>query len=149
MPAAEKGPDPGEPTRLEESAVDEPLLPPRRLHLLRIFGWQSAIAAALMAASASVGRGSPGGIAAGAVVLAASLVLQAWATRAALGRKRRPALAFSLFSLKLALLMGVAAYGLTRAAVPPMSFAAGATTLLVAIVIDTCYDDATSSRARG
>jgi hypothetical protein len=30
-----------------------------------------------------------------------------------------------------------------------MSFAAGATTLLVAIVIDTCYEDAMSRRARG
>lgn len=127
----------------------EPLAPPRRLHLVRIFGWQSAIAACLMAASVASGRGSPGGIAAGSAVLAASLVLQAWATQAALGRRRRPAVAFSLFSLKLAMLMGVAAYGLYRAAIPPMSFAAGATTLLVAIVIDTCYEDATSSRARG
>ena len=149
MSAAEESPDPGPSPELVESAFEEPLSPPRRLHLLRIFGWQSALAACLMAASASVGRGSPGGIAAGAAVLAASLVLQAWATRAALGRQRRPAVALSLFSLKLALLMGVAAYGLTCAAVPPMSFAAGATTLLVAIVIDTCYDDATSSRARG
>jgi len=127
----------------------EPDRPPRRLHLLRIFGWQAALAACLMAGAAFSGRGSPGGIASGAAVLAASLVLQAWATRAALGRQRRPLLAFSLFSVKLALLMGVAAYGLSRAGLPPMSFAAGATTLLVAIVIDTCYEDATSSRGRG
>ncbi|MFM7142567.1 MAG: hypothetical protein ACKOCT_14385 [Alphaproteobacteria bacterium] len=147
---------PGEPPETLDGALDpgpeggaEPLSPPRPLHLLRIFGWQSAVAACLMSASASARRGSPLGIAAGACVLSASLLLQAWAIRAALGRQRRPALAVSLFSLKLALLMGVTAYGLYRAGIPPMSFAAGATTLLVAIVIDTCYEDATSSRARG
>lgn len=139
---------PGEPFG-SGPAEGEPLAPPRPLHLLRIFAWQSVLVAGLAGASASAGRGSPWGIAAGAAVLAASLVLQAWATRAALGRKRRPVVALALFSLKLALLMGVAAYGLRRAGLPPMSFAAGATTLLVAIVIDTCYGDATAGRDRG
>ena len=142
---------PGEPVPeadLDLGGEDGPASPPRPLHLLRIFGWQAALVAGLVATSTIAGRGSPGGIAAGAAVLAASLVLQAWATRAALGRVRRPLVALSLFSVKLALLMGVAAFGLSRAGLPPMSFAAGATTLLVAIVIDTCYGDATSDRIR-
>ena len=137
----------------EPAAADpsdgEPDRPPRPLHLLRIFGWQAILVACMAAGSAAAGRGSPGGLVAGAAVLAGSLVLQAWATQAALGRRRRPLLALSLFSTKLAMLMGVAAYGLHRAGLPPMSFAAGATTLLVAIVIDTCYEDATSGRDRG
>lgn len=128
---------------------EEPPRPARRLRLDRIFAWQSGLVLFLMAISSAVRWGSPAGIASGAGVMGLSILLQAWATRAALGRHRRPALAMGLFTLKLGLLIAVAALGLGRVGLPPMSFAAGATTLLVAIVIDTCYEDAMSRRARG
>jgi hypothetical protein len=83
----------------------------------------------------------------GAGLLAASLGLQAWATRVALGG-RRPALAVGLFTLKLALLVGVAWLGLSSRRIPPMSFAAGATTLLLAIVVEACYGDWSARRGR-
>ena len=48
----------------------------------------------------------------------------------------------------LLLLLAVAAVGLGTTLLAPMSFAAGASTLLLAIVIDACYGGGSASGAR-
>lgn len=101
----------------------------------------------MAALSLATGLGSPAGLVAGAGLFAASFVLQALATRFALSADRRPALAVGLFTAKLALLVGLAAWCLAGPGLEPMSFAAGATTLLLAIVLDACYPER-SSRGR-
>jgi hypothetical protein len=113
----------------------------------RLLAWQAITAGGLVVGAAATGIGSPRGIAFGAAFLATSFVLQLWATSAALGRSRRPGLAVLLFSLKLGLLLLLATAGLAVLEIPPMSFAVGATTLLVAIVVETCYT--TRSARRG
>lgn len=121
--------------------------PARPLALGRLLCLQGLLVAGASGVSAALGAGSPAAIAAGALVFAASFVLQAQATRFALSARRRPALAMGLFGAKLLLLLGLATWGLARAGLEPMSFAVGATTLLLAIVIDTCYPDGSSRRS--
>jgi hypothetical protein len=111
-----------------------------RISTPRLLGWQLAIAALLALGAALSGRGSVGGILLGAALLAASLLLQTWATRAAFGGSSG-SLAVAIFTLKLGLLVGVGALALRMTGVGAMSFAAGATTLLLAIVVETCYAD--------
>lgn len=125
--------------------VDDPPRPARPLGLPRLLAIQAGFVAAMAGFSLASGLGSPTGILAGAGVFASSFVLQALATRFALSANRRPALAVGLFTAKLALLVGLAAWCLAGPGLDPMSFAAGATTLLLAIVLDACYP-ARSSR---
>lgn len=115
----------------------------------RLLGWQVAIAAAVAAVAAATGIGSPAGIAFGAALVAASLLLQIWATRTAFRGTGNPGIAVAILTLKLGLLLGAAALGLAVTGLPPMSFAAGATTLLLAIVVETCYADWSSRRSSG
>jgi len=119
----------------------------RRTSTARLLGWQAAIAMGFAIATALSGRGSAAGILFGAGLLGGSLLLQTWATSAAFGRPGRPSVAVAIFTLKLGLLVGVAAFGLGVTRVPPMSFAVGATTLLLAIVVETCYADRSARRA--
>jgi len=121
----------------------------RPLRVARLFAWQAAIAAGLAAGAAGTGRGSAAGIVLGAGLFAASFALQAWATRAALGSSARPVWAVAIFTLKLGFLVAVGAWVLSTAAIPPLSFAAGATTLLLAIVAETCYRDWSARRRVG
>jgi hypothetical protein len=108
------------------------------LRIGRIVVVQAAGTAALVGGSLATGRGSPGSILAGAALLLASLLLTHFALGVAL-RRRRPGVAVGLFLAKLGLLLAVAAVGLGTSAIAPMSLAAGASTLLLAIVADACY----------
>ena len=60
----------------------------------------------------------------------------------------RSGLAVGLFVLKLSLLLAVATIGLRTTLLAPMSFAVGATTLLLAIVLDTCYGNRPATRPK-
>lgn len=106
---------------------------------VRILLRQALLVIAAAVAAVGSGRGSPAGIALGAALLAGSFVLQSWAASAALGPRRRPALALALFTLKLGLLLVLVFFGFRSGLVAPLSFAVGATTLLLAIVVETCY----------
>lgn len=120
--------------------------PAPRLRAAAIGVWQAVATAILVAASLATGRGSPWGIVAGAALLYTSLLLQHLAVGLVLRGGARSGLAVGLFLLKLALLIGVAAIGLRTTLLAPMSFAAGASTLLLAIVLDTCYGTRSASR---
>ena len=119
--------------------------PVPRLHAARIGLWQAAATLVLVGLSFVSGRGSPAGIVGGAVLLYTSLLLQHLAIGIALRPGRRRALAVGLFLLKLTILLVVAIVGLRTTLLAPMSFAAGASTLLLAIVIDTCYGTRSTS----
>ncbi|MEW6269082.1 MAG: hypothetical protein AB1689_07250 [Thermodesulfobacteriota bacterium] len=110
-----------------------------RLRAGRIALWQASATAALAAASLVSRRGSPASILLGACVLYGSLLLQHLAVGFALRARPRPELAVGLFLLKLSLLLALVAIGLGTSVVAPMSFAVGASTLLLAIVLDACY----------
>src|SRR5689334_98871 len=125
-----------------QSAADAPV---PRLRAARIGLWQAAATLALIAVALASGRGSPLGIAGGAALLYTSLLLQHLAIGFALRPGRRAGLAMGLFLLKLAVLLGVAVIGLKTTFLAPMSFAAGASTLLLAIVIDACYGSRSTS----
>lgn len=115
---------------------DEP--PAASLNTVRLVSWQAGWTLLLVAASLVSGRGAPASILAGAALLAASFVLQARALRVALARQR-PAVAVALLLAKVALLLGIAVLGLSTALLEPMSFAVGASTVLLAIFAETCY----------
>lgn len=122
--------------------------PAPRLRAGPIGLWQAAFAGALVVATLVSGRGSPLGVVVGAVLLYLSLLLQSLAVGLVLGGGTRSGLAVALFVLKLGLLIAVAAIGLRTTLLAPMSFAAGATTLLLAIVADTCYGNRPAARPR-
>ena len=105
----------------------------------RVLAWQAGFLVTFVGLSMGTGRGDPKSIAAGGLVLSASFLLQGWAVTAALGRTRRPGVAAAGFSLKLLLVLGLVSIGLGSRRIAPMSFAAGATSLLLAILADTCY----------
>jgi len=94
-----------------------------------------------------LGRGSLASLAAGAVFMQASFLLQRFAVRAAFQPGRSPGLAIGLIQLKLILILGLLYVGLTTSLLGPASFAAGATTLPMAIVLDVCYFDWSRRRA--
>ncbi|HEY8516965.1 MAG TPA: hypothetical protein VIS07_15760 [Candidatus Binatia bacterium] len=110
-----------------------------RLRAGRIALWQAGATVLLVVASLASGRGSPVSIVFGAALLYASLRLQQLAVGFALRARPRPELAVGLFLLKLSLLIALVMVGLRTTMVAPMSFAAGASTLLLAIVLDACY----------
>lgn len=115
---------------------------------MRIGVLQAAVTVALVATVVTSGRGSVPGIVGGAGLMYASLLLQHLAVGFALRGGMRSGLAIGLFLLKLGLLLAVAAIGLKTTLLAPMSFAVGASTLLLAIVIDACYGSGSASRAR-
>jgi hypothetical protein len=125
-----------------QSVADSPA---PRLRAARIGLIQLTVTAALVILSLATGRGAPSGIIGGAALLYASLLLQSLAVSFALRPGGRPAIGLGLFVLKLGILLGIALVGLRTSLLAPMSFAAGATTLLLAIVIDTCYGNRSTS----
>ena len=124
---------------------DAPDAPAPRLRAGRIGLWQAAVTLVLVASSIVTGRGSPAGVVGGAVLLYSSLLLQHLAIGIALRPGRRQGLAVGLFLLKLSILLLVALVGLRTTLLAPMSLAAGVSTLLLAIVIDTCYGNRSTS----
>jgi hypothetical protein len=122
--------------------------PAPRLRAVRIGILQAVATATLVATVVITGRGSGTGIIGGAGLMYASLLLQHLAFGLAVRGGARSGLAIGLFLLKLTLLLGVAAIGLKTTLLSPMSFAAGASTLLLAIVVDACYGSGSASRAR-
>ncbi|MBY0275210.1 hypothetical protein K2Z84_07715 [Candidatus Binatia bacterium] len=124
------------------------LPPPARLRAGRIGLLQLAVTAALVAVVVASGRGAVSGVVGGAALMYASLLLQHLAVGLVLRGTARSGLAIALFLAKLTLLLGVAAIGLRTTLLAPMSFAAGASTLLLAIVIDACYGSGSASGAR-
>jgi len=128
-----------------QSVADAPV---PRLRAARIGLWQAAATIALVGLSVASGRGSPGGIIGGAALLYASLLLQHLAIGIALRPGRKRGLAVGMFMVKLSLLLLVAIVGLRTNLLAPMSFAAGASTLLLAIVIDACYGNRSASSPR-
>jgi hypothetical protein len=131
---------------LETDAREEPAAPRQELSLVRIAGWQLAQVALLSGMMALLGRGSIQSLAWGAAFLLASMWLTKMAAHAAFRRRTRPGLAVGFFLLKLIGMLGVAFVGLQGAMLGPMSFAAGATTLPMAIVIEACYGIARAGR---
>jgi hypothetical protein len=112
---------------------------PSGLRASQILGWQAALVALGALAAWLFARGSVPSLALGAVLMHASMRLTEMALRLSLRRERHPAFAGALFLAKLVLLLGVAVLGLATRWIAPMSLAAGAATLPVAIVLDTCY----------
>jgi hypothetical protein len=125
-----------------------PADPPLRLRAARIGVIQAIATVALVGLVVASGRGAVSGVVGGALIMYASLLLQHRAVEMVLRGGTRSGLAIGLFLLKLTLLLAVAAIGLKTTLLAPMSFAAGATTLLLAIVIDACYGTGSASRAR-
>lgn len=107
----------------------------------RMFLWQLVATLVLAVLAVALRRGSPLSIACGALFLSGSFLLQDLAFSAAFRRKRHPALAVGLLLLKLGAVLGLAALGLRSGLIEPLSFALGATTLLLAIVTETCYSE--------
>jgi hypothetical protein len=122
--------------------------PPPRLRAGRIGVLQAVVTATMVATVVIARRGSVAGVVGGAALMYASLLLQHLAFGLAMRGGARSGLAIGLFLLKLTLLLGVAAIGLKTTFLAPMSFAAGASTLLLAIVVDACYGSGSASRAR-
>jgi hypothetical protein len=91
-------------------------------------------------------RGSVPSLVAGAATLLGSLLLQRVAVSFALRPDRRTGAAVVLLLLKLGGLLLLAYVGFETAWLAPMSFAVGATTLPVAIVLDACYGQWSSRR---
>lgn len=129
----------------EQTAPDDP---PLRLRAARIGLFQAIATAAMVGLVVASGRGAVSGVVGGAVLMYASLLLQHRAVGMVLRGGTRSGLAIGLFLLKLVLLLAVAAIGLKTTLLAPMSFAAGALTLLLAIVIDACYGTGSAARAR-
>ena len=113
--------------------------PPARLRLREIATWQAAFLALGALALALAQRGSIPSLLLGGGTMFASLVLQRYAVAAALRRDGQPALAVFLTLLKLAGVLILLYVGFQTVLLGPVSFAAGATTLLMAIVLDVCY----------
>jgi hypothetical protein len=128
--------------------TDAPEAPPVPLPAARIGLWQAAATAVLVLAVILTGRGSVAGVVGGAVLMYASLLLQHLAFGMAVRGGARSGIAVGLFVLKLGVLLTVAAIGLRATWLAPMSFAAGASTLLLAIVLETCYPRRSASRPR-
>jgi hypothetical protein len=128
--------------------TDAPEEPANRLPIVRIAVWQAGAVAAMITVAVASGRGSPAGIVSGALLMFVSLLLQHLAFRLAVRGGARSGAAIGLFLVKLTLLLAVAAVGFQTTLLAPMSFAAGASTLLLAIVIDSCYPRRSTSRPR-
>lgn len=111
-----------------------------------IAGFQAVQVVAGTVLLTSLGRGSVPSLVAGALVMLTSMILQRFALRAALKRDRQPAVAILFLAMKLTLVLVLVYVGFQTVLLGPMSFAAGATTLPVAIVLDVCYHDWSSRR---
>ncbi len=118
---------------------DEPMVPGAPLRLRSILLWQTVAIGCGIGVQVYLDRGAPFSVFLGAFLMSGSLVLSRLAFRYATQKKKRPFLAMFFFFLKLALFLGLAIFGLSGQLLGAMSFAAGATTLPMAIVADACY----------
>lgn len=133
-----RGPD--EPAFAEDPvSLEEPTVPGAPLRLQSILLWQVFAILCGVGFQLAVARGAPLSLFLGAFLMTGSLVLSRQALSYATRTEKRPVLAMFFFFLKLALFLGLAIFGLSGQLLGPMSFAAGATTLPMAIVADTCY----------
>jgi len=114
---------------------------PRGLRASAILLWQAIVVGVGAIVSWSLGRGwaSAFGLVLGASLLHLSMRLTEMTLRLGLRRDRHPLFAGSLFVAKLLLLLGIGAIGLATDWIDPIALAAGAATLPMAIVLDTCY----------
>jgi hypothetical protein len=112
---------------------------PRGLRASALLFWQAILVGIEAVVSWRLGWGSASGLVLGAGLLHLSMRLTEMTLRLSLRRERHPLFAGSLFVAKLLLLLGIGAIGLATDWIDPISLAAGAATLPVAIVLDTCY----------
>jgi len=117
----------------------EPYVPGAPLRLGSILGWQTFAIVCGAGIQLSIARGAPLSLLMGALLMTGSLLLSRQAFHFATRNQKRPLLAMCFFFLKLALFLGLAIFGLSGQMLGAMSFAAGATTLPMAIVADACY----------
>ena len=95
-----------------------------------------------------IGRGSVPSLVAGGAAMLGSLILQRFTVSMALRQDRSSGLAIPFLLLKLGLVLALIYVGFQTTLLAPMSFAAGATSLPVAIVLDVCYLEWSSRRSR-
>ncbi len=119
--------------------ADEPNVPGAPLRLGSILFWQTGAVLCGTLLLWLVSRGAPLSLVLGAALMTGSLLLSRQAFLFATRNHKRPYLAMFFFFLKLSLFLAVAIFGLSGQLVGAMSFAAGATTLPLAIVADACY----------
>lgn len=119
-----------------------------RLRLGPIAGFQAAVLAVGTLVLWALGRGSIASLIAGGVAMLGSLVLQRFTVSMALRPDRPSGLAILFLLLKLSLVLAIIYIGFQTTLLAPMSFAAGATSLPVAIVLDVCYLEGSSRRSR-
>ncbi len=120
-------------------AADEPTRPGAPLRLSSILFWQAFAVVCGVAGLLFLDRGAPTSLVLGAALMTGSLMLSRQAFFFATRNQKRPYLSMLFFFLKLALFLGLAMFGLSGQLLGAMSFAAGATTLPMAIVADACY----------
>ena len=95
-----------------------------------------------------LGRGSIASLLAGGAAMLGSLILQRFTVSLALRQNRSSGLAGLFLLLKLGLVLALIYVGFQTTLLSPMSFAAGATSLPVAIVLDVCYFEWSLRRSR-
>lgn len=113
-----------------------------------IAGFQAGVLAFGTLGLWAIGRGSIASLLAGGAAMLGSLVLQRFTVSMALRQDRRSGLAILFLLLKLTLVLAIIYIGFQTTLLAPMSFAAGATSLPVAIVLDVCYLEGSSRRSR-
>lgn len=128
-----------QPIAAPPSDDEEPYVPGAPLRLGSILCWQTFAVLCGVGIQLSMARGAPASLLMGALLMTGSLLLSRQAFHFATRNQKRPFLAMLFFFLKLALFLGLAIFGLSGQMLGAMSFAAGATTLPMAIVADACY----------
>jgi hypothetical protein len=118
---------------------EEPTRAPAPLRLVSIFTWQALITFAGLGVLYWLQRGSAVSLLAGVALLSASLLLTRRAMAYAIRHHARPARGLLIVLLKTGLLLLLTVVGFATDALGPISFAAGAATLPVAITLDACY----------
>ena len=126
------------PTEQPTSAA-EPNVPGAPLRLGSILLWQTFAVLGGIGILVIAARGAPLSLVLGALLMTGSLLLSKQAFSFATRNHKKPYLAMFFFFLKLSLFLALAILGLYGEFLGAMSFAAGATTLPLAIVADACY----------
>lgn len=109
------------------------------LRLGSILAWQVIAGGVAVGVLLALGRGSALSVFGGGAVLTSSMLLGRIGMRFATRHQARPAAGMAFFLAKLFLVGGFVAAGIAMGWLDPVSFAAGVTTLPVAIVLDACY----------
>ncbi|MFP6665654.1 MAG: hypothetical protein VCC00_15785 [Deltaproteobacteria bacterium] len=118
---------------------EEATRPPAPLRLVSIFIWQMLVLLAGLGVLYAIQRGSAASLLAGAALLSTSLLLTRRALAYATRQHEQPARGLLMVLLKTGLMLLVMVVGFATDTLGLMSFAAGATTLPVAITLDACY----------